>query len=465
MPFATAAHRHEPLIVADLAADLGWPEFRESALAAGIRACWSQPILGQDGETLGTLDMYHREPKTPSEYELSVMDALCPIARIAIEHDRRGQDLQQADERLTSLAQNLPGVVYQRVVDPDGEIRYTYISEGARDLFGVSPEQVIADPQAVFDRHGPEYRATFRENLLQASRDLTMWDVEAPIITQDGEHKWGHAIARPVRQPDGSVIWNGIILDATRIKNANIELAASNKAKDEFLANMSHELRTPLNAIIGFADVIRGEMMGEIGVSLYKDYAEDIHASGRHLLQVISDILDIAKIEAGTLSLNECVVDPVEALKGCVRLITERTDNQNISVSIEAEEGLPHLRADSRKLKQILINLLSNAVKFSPGDGAVVARVEISEEGGMSFSISDNGIGIPAEMLSKIFEPFSQVDTGLDRKFEGTGLGLPLTHAMVQLHDGNIEIESEPGVGTTATVLFPKHRIVEPTVE
>ncbi len=203
MPCATAAYRHEPLIVADLAADLGWPEFREAVMAEGLRACWSQPILSQDGETLGTLGMYHREPKLPSEHELSVLDSLCPIARIAIEHDRRGQDLHQADERLTSLAQNLPGVVYQRVVDPDGEIRYTYISEGARDLWGVSPEQVIADPQAVFDRHGPEYRATFRENLLQASRDLTMWDVEAPIITQDGEHKWGHAIAKPISGPPG----------------------------------------------------------------------------------------------------------------------------------------------------------------------------------------------------------------------------------------------------------------------
>ena len=156
-----------------------------------------------------------------------ILGAMVQLARFAIETERRKMALRSANERFLSLAESLPGVVYRRVVRPDGDIRYTYISEGARDLFGVSPEEILSNPQALFDCHGPEYYATFRERLMAASRALTLWDVEATIIARDGRRKFTHAIARPHRQADGAVVWDGIILDQTRIKEAEHAAAAA----------------------------------------------------------------------------------------------------------------------------------------------------------------------------------------------------------------------------------------------
>ncbi|MFQ5785105.1 MAG: ATP-binding protein [Alphaproteobacteria bacterium] len=226
-PGATAASRGEAVVIPEIDADPVWAGFHDIAEAVGFRACWSLPILSQTAEVLGTIDLYYREPYTPGDDDYQIIDVLLPLARIAIEHDQRAQALHLAEKRFGSLAANLPGVVYQRVVSPDGDIRYTFISEGARDLFGVSPTEIVADPQALFDCHGPEYSRTFRKRLLSASRELSLWDVEAPIVTAKGENKWTHAIARPQRQPDGSVVWDGIILDATRIKHAEQALRES----------------------------------------------------------------------------------------------------------------------------------------------------------------------------------------------------------------------------------------------
>jgi signal transduction histidine kinase len=288
-----------------------------------------------------------------------------------------------------------------------------------------------------------------------------MWDVEAEIITRGGQRKWSHAIARPQRQPDGSVLWNGIILDATRIKEANLALAASNRAKSEFLANMSHELRTPLNAIIGFSDVIRGEILGEIGNSRYKGYADDIYASGMHLLEIINDILDLAKIETGKLELIEDAFDLGPAIENSVRLVHDRAKANDIALTIDLPPNLPRVHADGRKIKQILINLLSNAVKFTPKGGKVAVTACADASGGIAMSVADTGIGIAPEHMTKVLEPFAQVDSSLNRKFEGTGLGLSLTKAMIELHGGSLLLESRVGVGTTVTVRLPRERVLD----
>ncbi|MFQ5775317.1 MAG: GAF domain-containing sensor histidine kinase [Kiloniellaceae bacterium] len=458
-PSAAAALRCETTVVSDIAADPFWTGVRAMALSLGLRACWSQPILDVNGGALGTITLYFREPNTPGEEDCRTIDSIIPLGRLAIVHDRRAQALRLADERFMSLAANVPGVVYQRVVTPDGDIRYTYISDGARDLFGVSPEEIIADPRALFDCHGPEYSQDFRERLLAASRDLTMWDVEAPIITRTGEHKWSHAIARPKRQPDGSVVWNGIILDATRIKMANLELTAANRAKSEFLANMSHELRTPLNAIIGFSEFMLAETFGALGNPKYMEYVRDIQKSGKHLLQIINDILDLSKIDAGKMDLTEELVDVRRMIENSIHLIKDKANDHDITLSVLVAENVLNLRADERKLKQILINLLSNAVKFTPAGGWVKIAAEIEQDGRLAISISDNGSGIPLEDQQRIFRPFVQADSGLNRKFDGTGLGLPLTKAMAELHGGSLDLVSEVGKGTTVTVRFPRDRL------
>ena len=461
VPCGIAAFRREPVVVSECAAGSLCTSYDEACAASGFLSCSAQPILDQNGEVLGVLSLFNSSTQDTAERDLKIVDAMSPLARIAMEHHRRAHALQSVNERLVSLGESMPGVVYQRRVSTDGDIRYTYISEGARELFGVSPAEIMDNPNALFDCHGPEYSATFRERLLAASRSLTMWDVEASIITRDGQHKWTHAIARPTRQLDGSVLWDGIILDATRIKEASLELAASNRAKTEFLANMSHELRTPLNAIIGFAELMLDNKMTRAESPQPADFIGDIHESGMHLLDIINDILDISKIETGTLELREESLEPCEIIDQCVRLIGDRPAAADITISVEAPDHVPRLRADQQKLKQILINLLSNAVKFNSQGGKVTVTLEVEDNGGISISVADTGIGISPENIAKVFEPFVQVDSSLDRSFEGTGLGLPLTKAMVELHGGSIDLQSLEGEGTTVRICFPPEKIID----
>ena len=223
-PWATAIAERRPCLIADLSDAAMAAELRRAAAAAGFGACLVHPIPGEGDRLIGMFMLFYAAAAAAAPDDRVIVELLSPVVRIAVDLDLRLQALHSADERFTSLAASIPGVVYQRLVTPEGNIRYTYISEGVRDLFGVAPEEVLADPQALFNRHDPSYAATFRERLLSASRSLEMWDVEATIISRDGKQKHTHAIARPHQQRDGSVLWNGLILDQTRIKKA--ELAA-----------------------------------------------------------------------------------------------------------------------------------------------------------------------------------------------------------------------------------------------
>jgi signal transduction histidine kinase len=223
---------------------------------------------------------------------------------------------------------------------------------------------------------------------------------------------------------------------------------------------MSHELRTPLNAIIGFSALMKQQAFGPIGNEKYVDYTRDINDSGAHLLTLINDILDLSKIEAGKVELHEENVDVPRLLEPCLTLIKERADSRGIEIALRIPDGLPLLHADVRKVKQILLNLLSNAVKFTPAGGKVTVEAAVGPRRGFVIKIIDTGIGISAEDIPKAMMAFGQVDGTLSRKYEGTGLGLPLTKSLVELHGGSFELESEPGVGTIAIVRFPPDRIV-----
>ena len=230
----------------------------------------------------------------------------------------------------------------------------------------------------------------------------------------------------------------------------------SSRLKSEFLANMSHELRTPLNAIIGFSDMIGKEVFGP-GLPRYREYAHDIGGAGRHLLSLINDILDISKAEAGKLDLRFEPADLEELIQECARLMRERATQQDLRLSISIAP-LPALSIDRLRIKQVLLNLLSNAIKFTPEGGAVSVKAVRGGAGRVTICVRDTGIGIDKESIPQVFEPFRQIDSTLSRKYEGTGLGLSLVKTLVELHGGDVRIESAPGKGTAVFVTLPTAR-------
>jgi signal transduction histidine kinase len=237
------------------------------------------------------------------------------------------------------------------------------------------------------------------------------------------------------------------------IQEKNLQLEIAGKHKSEFLANMSHELRTPLNAIIGFSEVLLEKMFGEMNEK-QEDYLKDIHSSGKHLLSLINDILDLAKVEAGRMELNLGRFDLPTAIENALTLIRERAMRHSIALAAEVDPQLGELNADERKFKQILLNLLSNAVKFTPEGGSITVGARLL--GDMAeIAVTDTGIGIAPEDQAAVFEEFKQVGTDYTRKAEGTGLGLALTRKFVELHGGAMRLESEPGKGSTFYFTLP----------
>ena len=894
----TAIHTRQPVVARDVATDPRWKEWWDVAVQYGLRACWSMPIMQVDGTPLGTIALHLREPADPDPSDWRLLESMSRLARIAVEQNRRAQALVEANERLRRIADNLPGVVMQRLVKPDGSVRYTYISDGCNDLYGLTADEVTGDTNRLWSLFEPSDGERFARGLAESSRTLSVFDFQGTFRTPDGQRKGVRAISRPRPLPDGSVLWDAIVLDSTRQKNIETALAAAqarlrdaieaisdgfvlcdsndrvvvannryremfpeladlagpgtpfealvraaaergvygststdiealvrlrmdahrnpgsvverprpdgrwllvaerptsdggtvivhtditelkrreqdlrhqslllqstlenmdqglsavdsdlrliafnqrfldlldfppelgqvgtpfadfirynalrgeygpgdvetqvhervalarrfephrfervrgdgriieirgnpmpgggfvttyadvterkraeeavrqardqaekaygelaesnrqldialgnmtqgiavfdagqrlvvsnrryaeiyrlpdellrpgvslreliqysirignypperstgvvderlrqgatrnrssffqhladgriievihqplpdggsvatyadvtereriqgalqaseeslrervreledsrerlehqgrelvqladnlarardeaeaaNRTKSEFLANMSHELRTPLNAIIGFSEVMMGELFGPLGSSRYHDYAKDVYDSGKHLLELINDILDLSKVEANRLELRETMVDIGGVVAACLRLVRERAQIAGLVLVAPDAGTMPRVSADEIKLKQIVLNLLSNAIKFTPAGGRVTVDVGRDTGGGVYVRVTDTGIGMRPEDIPVALQPFRQIDSALSRKHAGTGLGLPLAKALTELHGGRLEIESRPGNGTAVTLHLPPERVL-----
>ena len=255
-------------------------------------------------------------------------------------------------------------------------------------------------------------------------------------------------------------VFRDTAIERQRLQAAKMAAETSNRTKSEFLANMSHELRTPLNAIIGFSDVIQSRMFGPIN-DRYREYAVNILTSGNHLLGLINDVLDLSKLEAGQMELRDEHVDLANVINLSMRFVESQAKKSNITLSQVLDERARHIRGDERRLRQAVVNLLANAVKFTPPGGSV--RVVCAHTStGVLIVVSDTGVGMSAVDIPKAMEPFGQVDSRLSRKYEGTGLGLPLAKDLVELHGGTLTVESEVNVGTTVTITLPAERIIAP---
>jgi signal transduction histidine kinase len=240
---------------------------------------------------------------------------------------------------------------------------------------------------------------------------------------------------------------------------------AANQAKSDFLANMSHELRTPLNAIMGFSEMMQSEVFGPLGSSRYKSYADDINASSKHLLAMITDLLDLSRAEANKLVLHEETVDLAATVDSVLRMFRQEAARQGVRISFDVPQQPAMIRGDARLLRQLLINLVSNALKFTPRGGSIGVDLNSTAGKGIRLRVSDTGIGISAKDLERIFKPFVQVENVFNRKHSGAGLGLPLVKKIADLHGARIDIQSEIGVGTTIAVELPAERTLKAAQE
>lgn len=317
----------------------------------------------------------------------------------------------------------------------------------------------------------PEDRRSFLRGIrknLRGRHDIFHGEIR--LRRADDEWVWVRLSAKvSERIPGGRAVRIvGTLHDITKRRTEMAELRVAkeqadiaNRAKSEFLANMSHELRTPLNAIYGFSESLEHQIFGPLNPK-QAEYVGDIRASAVHLADLINDILDMAKIESGSDSLREEDVDVETAVRSKVQMIRQRAEVKSVTLGVMVE-GLPRYRLDSRKFGQMVLNLLSNAIKFTPKRGRVELSVKVDADGALIVRVSDTGIGIPADKLSSVFDPFIQVDSRLSREYEGTGLGLPLVKAMIEMHGGTVHLDSNLGKGTTATLWFPPHRRCPPS--
>ncbi len=370
--------------------------------------------------------------------------------------------LRESEERFRVLINYSPTKIHIK----DTEGRYILINKLSEELFGVTDEEA----------RGHTSKDIFSEDMANAfgAHDQAVLDTGKAVEAEEEFLREGRVhtfltVKFPIKNSDGEVTSVGSVgTDITERKQAERALLVAkeeaelaNRAKSEFLANMSHELRTPLNAVIGFAQIIQGSLPETGKGPKLREYAGDIASSGQHLLELINDILDLSKIEAGTEELQEEAVEVTEVIGSCISMIKPRAESNELDLITEVVDGLPALYADGRKLRQILINLLSNAVKFTPSGGTVTVRAWHRAKDGHVFQIADTGIGIALEDIPKALARFGQIEDQLNRNYEGTGLGLSLTKSLVELHGGSLDLQSTLGVGTTVTVRFPEERVLQ----
>ena len=477
-----------------------YPVSRELADRAGHRTLLSVPLM-RERRALGAISIRRMEVRPFTQKHIALLQTFADQAAIAIENVRLFNETKEALARQTATAEilrvissshidlqpvfdtivrnftSLCGTVFGSVFTFDGEL--VHYAGGA----GFTPEQDrlhrakypvrVDDPsaisaRAIFTRAAVHVNDTFLDPAYDPKRAAALGVrrlLGLPML-RDGlpmgaiVAAWGEPGATPLHHQEllktfadqaAIAIENARLF--SEIQEKSVQLEVANKHKSEFLANMSHELRTPLNAIIGFSEALSDRLFGELN-DKQLEYLKDIHESGRHLLSLINDILDLSKIEAGRMDLEVSTFHLPAALSNAMTLIRERAQRHGIQLGLEVDEQLAELTGDERKFKQIMLNLLSNAVKFTP-DGGRVDVVAKNGAGSVEIAVRDTGIGIAPEDQAVVFEEFRQVGRDRMRKAEGTGLGLALTKRFVELHGGVIRLESIPGKGSTFSFTLP----------
>ena len=385
------------------------------------------------------------------------------VVMIQIVHQNSEHAIYAGEERYRLLAENANDMITRH----DDKGRVVFASPAAQQLLGEPVQKVLGD--GLFERVHVADRPAYLTALSRCQTGNEAIAVEFRVrragASETARYTWVEMRCRPM-QPEGAAKRErpGIVAitrdisdrkaQETELLRARDEAEGASRAKTQFLASMSHELRTPLNAIIGFSEILDRELFGALGEERYRDYARLIHDSGEHLLNVVNDILDMSKIEAGKFKIVKEPFGVASLVNSCCDIMRHTAEQKSLSLEVDVAPGIPELAADKRACKQMLLNVIANAIKFTEPGGWV--RVSARTEGGnVMFTVADNGIGIADEDLPRLGNPFVQADSAYDRSHEGAGLGLSVVKGLVRLHGGTIALKSKLGEGTTATIVLP----------
>ncbi|MDH5749614.1 MAG: PAS domain S-box protein [Rhodospirillales bacterium] len=456
------AESGEMVWIGDIHRDRNFPR-AEAAKDLGVKAGFAIPVF-VNGKIEAVLEFFSPVSTEPDETTtkalLQIMQQMSQIAkRMKAEEETRSREhhLQSVLDTVTD------GII---LIDERGVIES--FNPAAEFIFDISKEDVIGKNVSILmpepdrsqhDEYLRRYQETGKPKVIGLGREV------------EGLRKGGQSFPLDLEVSEmnieGKRKYVGVLRDITERKEAEYELLRSkeiaenaNRAKSDFLANMSHELRTPLNAVIGFSQIMHAESYGPLGNAKYSDYLEHIRESGEHLLELINDILDVSAIESENLEIFDEELELAALIEKSLVLVKARAAENKLELVNRLQSDLPALKADKRRVKQMVINLLSNAVKFTEKYGKVEISAAVRPDGGLAISVSDTGIGMDDEGIRKALVTFGQVDSSLARKYEGSGIGMPLVKGLIEAHGGTLTLESTLGVGTVATLNFPPERVL-----
>ena len=446
----------------------------EAALATDRRiVAWAAGVAGLGltvlavAQGLGHMLPPQAVPLSPILLGLiGAMSAMAYAAALAVMvqlvHRRSESTVRAGEERYRLLAENATDMITRH----DEKGRVIFASLAAQQLFGEPAQKIAGD--GLFERvhvaDRPAYLTALSRSFANNEPIAVEFRVRRAGSAEAARYVWVEMQCRPLRAEGAPLDRPGIVavtrdISDRKAQEAEIlrtrdEAESASRAKTQFLANMSHELRTPLNAVIGFSEILNRELFGTLGEGRYRDYARLIHESGEHLLNVVNDILDMSKIEAGKFKIVKEPFDVAPLVKSCCDLMRHTAEQRSLSLIMDVAPGIPELPADKRACKQMLLNVISNAIKFTDPGGWVRVSAALAD-GNIEFIVADNGIGIAEQDLPKLGNPFVQANNSYDRSYDGAGLGLSVVKGLARLHGGRLELASKLGEGTIATIVLP----------
>ena len=467
----TAAYRRERVVVENIATDPLWVPYRALATRYGLAACWSTPIIDLEGSVLGTFAMYYEKPRAPQDADIALTEAAILLARDIIlrakaaaalrartaSAERSAELLRRSEARFREMAETIPVQVW--TAGPDGYL--DFVTQRTADTFGRPVDELLGAQwlDMVHPDDVPPTVARWQKSLETGEP----YEVQFRLRTRTGDYRWYLARAQALINDDGSLAkWFGCNTDIEEYKRLQAALDTAledareaNAGKARFLAMMSHELRTPLNAIGGYTQL----MLDGIPVlpsKEHRDFLDRIARSQKHLLSLIETVLTHAKLEAGKTTYTIEAVRAGEVLTAIDSLTAPQRAAKQLAYDCAGCDRMLEVKADRDKLTQILLNVIGNAVKFTPASGSITVRTAELASGAARFEIVDSGVGMSAEQLARVFEPYTQFESSLSAQTRGTGLGMPISRELARGMGGDLTAESVLGAGTTFRLVLPR---------